>query len=697
MNAVGGATPKVGVWLRKVSYTDVSGAVVEKEWVRLFDVNLKTGEFQTRDVNGKTTGARGLLPGVWNDVEVIFEPQTGSFDIYVNDALYKQCTAIVEGSNFVVTANKMMFAVCSGLNVDADYTLATQAGVDFSNSNYMDADNFAIKATDRKLTGNIYYSEDFNSYKAGDKVALGTNLNVTSTYEIDPVNPSNVSVKLPFGAAPNATEILMRMSGSTPLEHKPNDATAPQVGYFEVKRNSRTSAVEVDGWTVTPEAGGKYTVTDGTTTYTGLELSTKQTYNAYWGGDGVINQNWMLPNPEISYKKQPSVVISMDYYISEDANGRIFPQFRYYSLNGGSKKNFLDICTIDIAKGTICPKGGSFYTGLNKGEWNNVMLDLNLISGVGKLYLNGVYLGDGSYGANLTLYENSLVTAKLNWKYADYKNYSGYFMVDNVKMMSSKSTVTVDADRLLYVEVDGRKIYSGSFDVPEGSTYKAVYFDDNDYLGMMTTEKANSIRLASSAGMRYATKLDMALVDKLYTLLDNKDIADVTFGTLIAPTSYISTEFTMAALDEQGKLYLDVTATRDKYFEVDDQADTTHFVGSIVNFYESNISREFSGRGYARITLRSGQEIVLYSLVTHSASVMDVATKALKDADYVKTLSAAQKAILDPYAAGKAPAVSEDVLHSHKLDRLNVLAVGDSLFNGDVVGYENQWTTADRQ
>ncbi|MBQ9784081.1 MAG: SGNH/GDSL hydrolase family protein [Clostridia bacterium] len=681
MNGVAGSNaPIIGIWLDRFSYTDVNGTTQTQRYVRLFDVNLLTGELATRDVNGTTTGAKGLIAGEWNNIEVIFDPKTGSFDIYINDALYKQCTSIVEGTNFVVGANQLWFCVCSSNNF-ANYTAASSLDSTYSNCNYMDGDNFKVVTTDRKVTGELYYSESFDSYTPGTSVALGTTPGATSTYEKDPTNANNVVVKVPFGAKPDSTEILMRMNGTVPVEN----------GWYAVTRNATTNAVELEGWTVTEQDDGKYTITDGTTTYTGLELTTKETYYAYWGADGVIDQNWQLPNPEINYTKQTSVVFSADYYISADAYGRILAQLRHYGTNG-TTTGFCDLFYINANNCTIAPKGGSTYAGINRGEWNNIMLEIDLISGVGKLYLNGEYLGNGTYPTNLTLQAGKLMVAKMNRKYSDYKKYDGYFMVDNVKLMSSTSSVSVDSDRLLYVEVGGKKIYNSTFNVPEGSTYKAVYLKDSDYTGMLATEASNSIRLSTSSGLRYATMVDTTLLAKLYAYLDAGDLADVEIGTLIAPTDYISGEFTVAALDKAGKKYITVATERDGYYSYDNSDATTHYVGSIVDFYASNIDRDFSGRGYAKITFRSGQVIYLYSAYTQSDDAMAVANRVITEKpEYYASLSAEKKEILDAYAAGEAVAVPEEVTHLRKLDRLNVLAIGDSLFHGDDVGYSEQW------
>ena len=989
MNGIKGTTPNVGLWLNNVSYTDATGAAKTQSYYRLFDVNLLTGDFTFKSVSGSRTGAEGLKKEGWNTVEVIFDPRDGSFDIYVNDALYAECQAPVVGTGFSVGANQLMYCVCSS-NGNANYTAAAALDSTYSNSNYMDADNFVIatatgeKAKDRArpiwsqnfetatsldnvlvsgktrpagasletsatdsgdkvlqfnieatapqayylvntsakqlgvlsgytvsedgktmtggsatvknvasytgvqgtinadscktlakdadgndiastyictgaladaqlgFLGNVaiplymnngamaydacedyafnmdiylskdakgtiasqitvasvdddtqhavqpfvfkadgskatvqmntnqqmlaganktvtlgewhtvtvlihkengaasvfvdgdyaftasnktnsnafystidepvsvvantfmfqynrwttpsqlqgylqinnlamygktsgldlkYYSEDFDSYTVGAKLNLGENVMASATYEKDPTDENNTVVKVPLTAKEDKTEILMRLSGTTPVEK----------GWYAVTRNAETGAVEVAGWTVTEEEGGTYTITDGTTTYTGLKLTTKDEYHGYWGGDGVVDQNWALPNPKIAYKGQRIVTLSVDYYLSSDANAPFIGQIKNYTADGASK-SWMDLYTVYSGSATFKPYGSSkTYAGLEKEAWNNVTIIIDLSSGTMSYFLNGVYLETlAKRGANLDLTASRLMVAKPLRKQSNFRDFKGYVMIDNVQLLPTQSeVVTVEPENLMYVEINGNKIYTNTFTVPAGTAYKAVYFDDSDYAGMLTTEEKNSIRLSEHAGLRFATLVNTELLDQIYALLDDGVVENVTHGTLIAPTDYVTEAFTMDALEAAGKSYLTVEATRDQYFSFDEDSATTHFVGSIVNLYETNINRDFSGRGYVSVTLKSGQEITLYSSITHSADVQDVATRVL--AEYPTGWSEFELSILQAYAAGEAVEVPESVQQIRRLNGLNVLAIGDSVFQGHSLSTDKQW------
>lgn len=249
----------------------------------------------------------------------------------------------------------------------------------------------------------------------------------------------------------------------------------------------------------------------------------------------------------------------------------------------------------------------------------------------------------------------------------------------------------ISTEYLLYVEYKGERLYKGPFYIPTGASYNAVYLDAEAYADMLLTEQTNSIRLSENAGLRFATRIDKALLDELFALVAEGALDSVEFGTLIAPEDYVASELTMEAMAAAGKAYLRIKADYNKYFAYDEDPSTTHFVGAIVNLYESNVDRTFLGRGYVKITPKSGNAIILYSDFTQAADVQSKASLILEDAAYVATLSAAHKAILEKFAAGELPPAAEGTEDNRKLHGLNVLAIGDSLFYGDDLERYQQW------
>lgn len=246
-------------------------------------------------------------------------------------------------------------------------------------------------------------------------------------------------------------------------------------------------------------------------------------------------------------------------------------------------------------------------------------------------------------------------------------------------------------DYLLYVEYQGEKLYKAPFYIPTGADYNAVYLNASEYEDMLLTEPTNSIRLSESAGLRFATSIDKALLDQLYALVAEGALDRVEFGTLIAPVDYVASELTMEAMAAAGKAYLRVAATYNHYYSYDNDDATTHFVGSIVDLYEGNVGRTFLGRGYVKIVTKVGNVILLYSDYTQAADVRTVATTLLDNASYAETLSAAHKSILEKFKAGELPPTSEEAESDRQLHGLNVLAIGDSLFYGDDLARYEQW------
>lgn len=656
-----------------VSGTKVSdGSTVS---VALFSLvpNGSSAKLQTTD---KSTYVRGsavtLALGQWHRLTFVINKNTSVVDVYTDGqyaytARNNSTGSLAEiGEAINLTANSWTFQF-------------NRLSLPKHLAKYFQVDDAAIYTSPEDC--GLYMREDFEAYssKIGELPTLGTLVHQGAVYAQDPVDASNVAVKLPFDALENNTEILMRMSGTVPVEK----------GYYTVTRNADTNAVEVAGCTVTEEVNGTYTVVDGSNTYTGVKLGTLKDYYDYWGGDGAVDQNWKLNHYAIDYNVYGRVTMSVDYYLSADAVGKFIGQIHSYQ-NNGTDTSWLNLYAVNAQTGGIGIGGDCANIVLKKGAWNTVMISIDLASGMADLYVNGSFVESKSLGGtNLVLNGNSWNFCKVPRKNTNhYGSFEGYFMVDNVQIRHDKAAqITLDTDGLLYVEVGGEKKYDTNvLYLPYGAEYNAVYFDLADYSGMLTTEAKNSIRLSNSAGLRYATRVDVAKLDELFAMLDSGFLADVSFGTMIAPTDFIASEFTMEAFDGEGKPYLPVEADRDMYFEFDEDAATTHFVGSIVDFYETNITRDFSGRGYVRVTLHNGQVMTLYSDYTQSANVKDVATKVL-ELNYTWTDS--QKNILDLFAAGKQPPMSDRAQQIQDLAGLNVLALGDSHFKGS----DTQWIT----
>jgi len=120
------------------------------------------------------------------------------------------------------------------------------------------------------------------------------------------------------------------------------------------------------------------------------------------------------------------------------------------------------------------------------------------------------------------------------------------------------------------------------------------HFDVAAYREMIAPVEGGSIRLSHAAGIRYATQLDLDKMGELLAMKEEGMISDVSFGTVIAPRSYVEAAgaFTMEALDENlnisGSKYLNVKGTIGYYYGRPegvtlDKGFDTCFVGSISN------------------------------------------------------------------------------------------------------------------
>ncbi len=644
---------------------------------------VANGSAATLGLNGNQVFVSGeaytLELGKWYHLSIVIDKDTAEVSVYVEGVLAFTC------KNKDGTGTYNLINAPVNLKADSFFYQINRFALPSTLAGYVQIDNLAFYNSLDTAESDVntkLFSENFGTYsgQVGQAATMGTNVNVAATVEKDPLNENNTVIKIPFAPAVNDAETLIRMNGSIPVEK----------GYYAVTRNADTNAVEVSGYTVTANTDGTYNITDGTNTYSNLVLGKMSDYCAYWGGDGAMDQNWKMNHPAVSYESNSKVILATDVYISEDAHGKFISQLHNYTVDGTSK-SWLELYTVDATNGKIGLSNSANYQVLTKGAWNHIELALDLVTGDGVLSVNGEEVETKNFGyTNMGIPAAKWNFAKLPRKQGDYQSFAGYIMVDNIEILTEPSTstpVTVDPENLLYVEINGKKIYNNTFYVTEGTAYTPVYLDTAKYANMLTTEEKNSIRLFEAAGLRFATKVDTALLDELYALIDEGHVKSIELGTVIAPADYITTELTKEALDAEGKLYLEVLATYGKYYEFDDDDATTHIVGSIVDMYEANVTRSFVGRGYVTLYLKSGATVNLYSSFTQNADVQSVAKKVLEEGTY----TAAQKAILDTFAEGKAPAASEAGQAIRAMKGLNVLAIGDSLFNGHSLSESDTW------
>ena len=178
-------------------------------------------------------------------------------------------------------------------------------------------------------------------------------------------------------------------------------------------------------------------------------------YGLISGNDGNIDKNLQIPTPELSHMTHGKVVLEIDYYLSEDANGSIYSQFLHYSSaeTDGKRTAFFNLYNIDPETGALNLPDGSCgnSTRLSHGEWNTVSVVLDLASGVADYYLNrclyakAVFLGK----TDIVLFADSWIIAKIHRTRTvgqiAAEELGGYFGMDNVRI------ATFDEDSLVRI------------------------------------------------------------------------------------------------------------------------------------------------------------------------------------------------------------------------------------------------------
>lgn len=184
------------------------------------------------------------------------------------------------------------------------------------------------------------------------------------------------------------------------------------------------------------------------------------------------------------------------------------------------------------------------------------------------------------------------------------------------------------------------------------------------------TMRAAELRRVSPSGIRFVTALDKNAYDALRAC---PVVASVELGTLILPLDLFGQEGE-ASYDPSR---LDVAATPDVWYGVEE--DAYLFAGSILSVKAQNASRDFVGVGYAVVTLTSGTSLPIYATPVVGC-YGDLARALLSD----PTMNATEGE--KTFFGGEV-----DTMYKTDLKGLNVLAIGDSLFDGDYLRGNQQW------
>ncbi len=157
------------------------------------------------------------------------------------------------------------------------------------------------------------------------------------------------------------------------------------------------------------------------------------------------------------------------------------------------------------------------------------------------------------------------------------------------------------------------------------------------------TLEAASIRLNNPTGIRFYSTVD---ADKIAELVAHG--ATVEAGTLIGPADMNADAMTLETDEAKIVNVVFNLNNKDGYF-----TDNTGFegiVGSIVNINSGNISRDFVGRGYVKVTY-NGVTTVSYSDTVSTRSLRTVAQSCQLDTAVYDSLSENIKTLVDAWAS----------------------------------------------
>ena len=223
-------------------------------------------------------------------------------------------------------------------------------------------------------------------------------------------------------------------------------------------------------------------------------------------------------------------------------------------------------------------------------------------------------------------------------------------VTSTTKPTQQEKTVTIDGVK---IENDGNE-----FTLPVSTKDGFVaYFDGTNFydantkvaldtdktfttvaIGKLQMLKGASIRLGDVSGMRFFTVADPDMLDKLPAG------TVVSKGTLITPVDLLGgEELTLDSTCQK----LNVLYQSNSYYQ-----NGNTFVGSIVNIKDSNITREFIGRGYITITYGDFTKTIYAESNDNARSIAYIASVYKSDSQSgYSSLSPSLKELVDKWAS----------------------------------------------
>ncbi len=447
--------------------------------------------------------------------------------------------------------------------------------------------------------------------------------------------------------------------------------------YLKMELASYVEGVKNPTDTVHYMHGGKYEIVEEGTE--GALTTDRASYGLISGRDDNLDKNLIPNHPAIGADTTNCVILSVDYYLSEDANGTLQTQaFQFISAETGEEPaNWLSLFRIDAETGVFFADSGSRNSDvkLTKGEWNTVTMVIDTEQGRAHIFVDSALaVSNVNLGKTMIKFpENSFIVGKVprttNSNSVASQELGGYICIDNVHIYSAdindNSLYTsfpqadqnggqlthvqlLDAEGNMLKELPYTELY---FNPLNGGSINPVYFSLDQYQHIIPTKSEISLRLTEPGGIRFVNKLDGELYEQLLDLKEMGAIKDVNFGTLIAPEFYVREArfFTIAdlhKLDRGTVNYIKVEGTYGEWYNDEEYT----FAGSISNILPSHYDDAFTAVGYVEIRFTDDTVHYIYGgyQLTNSASMIDLAEKML-NSEEAKDLSTNEINFLKQY------------------------------------------------
>ncbi len=420
-----------------------------------------------------------------------------------------------------------------------------------------------------------------------------------------------------------------------------------------------------------------------------------------------------------SIEKGNAYVIELSYRPHGNGFGDAFAEalFDRFSLTTGSGERKEDagrdllFYKINLTNGSLDLGAGAKrfagVKGLVRDQWNTVRIVFYSANANYEVYVNGALYGyqydpkltvsteKGEHGyyncKDVTIEENRFIPVKCNrlsyFTETDLDGKTNYIDVRDVKITKTEDVAVTlngkerhfakdvglslaDGDKtLLYAEVKNpeRPIYYTSetllTDVKAGAVINTSYMDIKGLDGV------NSMRLEDPHGLRFLTLVNRADYEKLKA---DGHVKRIGLGTVIFPIEKLGANVLTADVLENLH-HLDVPVENEQWYE-DYKANLSYvFAGAIADFKEKNYDTPFAGVGYVKMVMRDGSVVTAFSENTKDSMVQKTLARAAQE-ELLRnsSLDAKTKEALKKYMANSAI----------DLEGLNVLAMGDSLFQG---------------